>query len=79
MANRGPRSCGNHEDRARRAAAVLAERGWSVADTDGASCHRCGADVLQDARYCCQCGEPVRNVSRGTLDDLEAAISAALE
>lgn len=68
-----------HTERAKRAAAVLAERGWSVTENDGVSCHKCGHDLLRDARYCYQCGEPVRNCTRGTLDDLEAAIAAAVD
>jgi primosomal protein N' len=68
-----------HTERAKRAAAVLADRGWSVTENDGVSCHKCGHDLMRDARYCYQCGEPVRNFTRGTLDDLEAAIAAAVD
>jgi hypothetical protein len=65
-------------ERARRAAAVLAERGWSVTDNGGMTCPRCGADVQRNARYCCQCGEALRTLSHDTLSDLEAAIAAAM-
>lgn len=68
-----------HTERARRAAVVLADRGWSVTENDGVSCHKCGTDVLRDARYCYQCGDPVRNFTQGTLADLEAAIAAAVD
>ncbi len=68
-----------HTERAKRAAAVLAELGWSVNENDGVSCHKCGHDLLRDARYCYQCGEPVRNFTRGTLEDLEAAIASAVD
>ena len=68
-----------HTERAKRAAAVLSERGWSVTENDGVSCHKCGAELMRDARYCYQCGEPARNFARGTLDDLEAAIAAAVD
>lgn len=68
-----------HTERARRAAEVLAARGWSVTENDGVSCHKCGADVIRDARYCYQCGEPARNFTGCTLDDLEAAIAAAVD
>lgn len=64
---------GQPTERARRAAAVLAERGWSV------SCHNCGTYPPRYARYCDQCGEPVRNFGSSTLDDLEAAIAAAVD
>ena len=50
-----------------------------MTENDGVSCHKCGHDLLRDARYCYQCGEPVRNFTRGTLDDLEAAIAAAVD
>ena len=66
-------------ERAKLAAAVLAERGWNVMENDVVSCHKCGADLMRDARYCYQCGEPVRNFTRSTLDDLEAAIAAAVD
>jgi len=66
-------------ERAKRAAVVLAERGWSVAENDGVSCHKCGADLMCNARYCYQCGEPVHNFTCSTLDDLEAAIAAAVD
>lgn len=52
-------------ERAKRAAAVLGKRGWSIAEHDGTICH--------------QCGVPAHNFTSSTLDDLEAAISAAVD
>jgi hypothetical protein len=79
LAGQVDRHVRQHTERAKRAAAVLAERGWSVTENDGVSCHKCGAELMRDARYCYQCGEPARNFARGTLDDLEAAIEAAVD
>lgn len=67
-------------ERAKKAAAVLYERGWSVGESEGKSCARCGHDTVKGGRYCYNCGEPLHpEHGDDTLRDLEAAIAAAVD
>jgi uncharacterized OB-fold protein len=72
-------------ERAKRAANELARRGWQV-DIDDAGigldkdCPQCGHSMRSTARYCENCGtRAIGEVSTTSLDDIEAAIAAALE
>jgi len=70
-------------ERAKRAAEELKRRGWQV-DTWNLSeidktCNQCGYQIRADSRFCQNCGtRVVGDVSAGSLEDIEAAIAAAL-
>lgn len=67
-------------ERAKKAAAVLYARGWSVGDTVGKSCARCGHETVKGGRYCHRCGASLHPAhDDDTLRDLEAAIAAAVD
>ena len=69
-------------DRAKRAAAELLRRGWMMDLEDeelDRQCQQCGFQMRHDARFCQQCGTKVElTVASGGLEDLEAAIDAAM-
>lgn len=66
-------------DRAKRAAAVLLERGWSIDSLAlTKACHACTAELENIHRYCWQCGAMRPPCfADDSLQDIEAAIKAA--
>jgi len=72
-------------ERAKKAAEVLRQLGWQIdrPDDDGEldkECHQCGYQMRNDSRFCQNCGtKVVHGVAQSAIDDLEAAIVAALE
>ena len=65
-------------ERAKRAAEELERRGWMLFEDTNLNCVACGKTLARSARYCHQCGYKVGPASV-TLEDLEAAIVAALK
>lgn len=68
-------------DRAKRAAQVLESYGWQLDDTYiQKTCATCGHYENEPGNYCRQCGHklPV-HYGGSTLDEIEAAIAAALQ
>ncbi len=71
-------------ERAKRAASELIRRGWQVDTSEDSEldrqCQQCGQQISADARFCQHCGTRVtHSVAQSSLDDIEAAIAAALE
>ena len=65
-------------ERAKRAAAELTNRGWSMDEGLNKSCAVCHAEMATWMRYCPTCGAKVPTVfAAGSLADLEAALVAA--
>ena len=70
-------------ERAKRAAEELKRRGWQIDTSDDIEldkeCQQCGYQMRADSRFCQNCGtRVVGDVSAGSLEDIEAAIAAAL-
>ena len=71
-------------ERAKRAAAELHRRGWQMDLPDDnelldKSCVHCGYQMRADSRFCQNCGTRiVAGVAEGSIADIEAAITAAL-
>lgn len=72
-------------ERAKRAAEELKRRGWQVdeIDEDGKldkECQQCGYQIRADSRFCQNCGtRVVVGTAEGSLEDIEAAIAAAVD
>lgn len=71
-------------ERAKRAAQELMRRGWQIDTSDDSEldkeCTQCGYQMRADSRFCQQCGtRVVTDASESSLDDIEAAIAAALK
>lgn len=67
-------------ERAKRAVAELERRGWSLSDEYSKDCIKCGGEMPAGSRYCAQCGEKAAlNFDATTLEDIEAAIAAAVD
>lgn len=71
-------------DRAKRAAEELKRRGWQMDKSDDSEldkeCQQCGYQMRADSRFCQNCGtRVVAGVAESSLDDIEAAIAAAVD
>lgn len=71
-------------ERAKRAAEELSRRGWQIDTSDDSeldkACHQCGYQMRSDSRFCQNCGTRIlTGIAQGSLDDLEAAIVAAVD
>ena len=70
-------------ERAMRAAKELMRRGWQIDTGDDSTldkeCTKCGFQMRADSRFCQNCGTQVTvSASESALDDIEAAIAAAV-
>ena len=72
-------------ERAKRACEELRKRGWQIDDTSddvklARECHVCRTQLLNESRFCHRCGSKVSETfDSSSIDDLEAAIAAALQ
>lgn len=67
-------------ERAKRAMEELKRRGWGMRDDYEKHCNVCDYLVSSSFKYCPQCGnEMPANWSAETIEDIEAAIAAAVD
>ena len=67
-------------ERAKKVAEELEKRGWSMRDDNTKECYVCGYELGLGIRYCPQCGtKKLATFDATTIEDLEAAIAAAMD
>jgi len=65
-------------EHAHRAAKVLEQRGWDLNDYDEKYCPTCDKRRSPYDKYCSECGTKLANRNSWLIDDLIAAIDAAV-